>query len=261
MTGETVYARGGDNILEDGVVTGTAPLTSYSLATLITRQPAARVRYGATTVTVVVTLSTPALGDIVAIPVSNADAGSGVLVVSNGSGLSVAITIPAVQANGIPNTAIKDLKTAVPNAATRTSNVWTFTFTGNSVNLILGGGLAIFGPKRTLDPDMGWGYEYRERHASSNTANEYLTRYTVNYQTTERSVIASIRTDDLAGVLAWFQANAGGAAPGLLWPQIAGFDAYYGTWDTDFAAKNVAEGTEFYDVALTFREFSKGLPV
>jgi hypothetical protein len=61
-------------------------------------------------------------------------------------------------------------------------------------------------------------------------------------------------------VRAWFQENAAGTAPGLLWTQLTGHDAYLGIWEPTFQATNI-EGTEYYDIDLTFTELSKGKPV
>jgi hypothetical protein len=55
MADETIYARGGDNILDGITPTGTAPSTTYSLSTLALMQPAARVRFGATGISLVFT--------------------------------------------------------------------------------------------------------------------------------------------------------------------------------------------------------------
>jgi hypothetical protein len=55
----------------------------------------------------------------------------------------------------------------------------------------LGGAVAIFGPKRVLDPDIGWGFSLQEQAGQSQTINAHLVRYIVNFRTTERSIIAS----------------------------------------------------------------------
>lgn len=264
MADETLYARGGDNILDGITPTGTAPSTTYSLATLALMQPAARVRYGSTSISVVFTLGVAAQGDVLVIPVHNLDEGGGspasVLQLTNNNGLSVNVPIPADQANGLPSTIVLDLTELVPSDSTRTATVWTLTITGNSVDVTLGGAIAIFGPKRVLLPDIGWGFSLQEQAGQSQTINAHLTRYIVNLRTAERTIVAAIRTSDLAGVRAWFQENGAGAEPGLLWTQLDGHDAYLGIWDAKFQSVNVP-GTEYYDIALTFVELSKGKPV
>jgi hypothetical protein len=264
MADETIYASGGDNILDGITPTGTAPSTTYSLATLALMQPAARVRWGATGISLVFTLGSAARGDVLVIPVHNLDEGGGspasVLTLTNGAGLSVTVPVPADQANGQASTIVLDLTEAEPNPTTRTASVWTLTIAGNSANVTLGGAVAIFGPKRVLNPDLRWGFSLQEQAGRSQTINAHLVRYIVNFRTTERSIVASIRTSDLEGVRAWFQENAAGTAPGLLWTQLAGHDAYLGIWEPTFHATNI-EGTEYYDIDLTFTELSKGKPV
>ncbi len=262
MADVTIYARGGDNILDGITPTGTAPSSTYALSALALMQPAARVRWGASTVSLVFALGSSLRGDVLVIPAHNLDAGTSptVLTLTNGAGLSLSVPVPADQANGLPATIVLDLVEAEPNPTTRTSNSWTLTITSNSVNVTLGGAIAIFGPQRILDPDIRWGYTVREEAGQVITRNDYLTRYVVNLRTYERSIVASIRTTDLEGVRAWFHENAAGSAPGLLWPQLTGLDAYLGIWEPQFEAVNV-EGTEYYDIRLTFTELSKGKPI
>jgi hypothetical protein len=38
----------------------------------------------------------------------------------------------------------------------------------------LGGAVAIFGPKRVLDPDIGWGFSLQEQAGQSQTINAHL---------------------------------------------------------------------------------------
>ena len=263
--GETVIARASDNILIGGTVTcNTTPSDTYTLADVIARDPGVRVLFGVKSVRITVTLPSPARGDILAWPWTNLDVETGSpstgLTIENDSGLSESITPPTRQANGIPNTLIADLTALEPNAATRTSNVWRFRVQDNSVNLLLGGALSLFGPKRVLDPDLQWGFSVRKRHSASRVFNEYNSLYASNFQTAIRSVRWRARTQDLDGFEAWFDEMAGGTAPGLLWPQITGLDAYVGIFEDDFEAVNV-EGTDYFDVSGVFMELSKGKPV
>lgn len=259
MSVTTIYAKGSDNILDGVTPTGTAPSSTYSLATLALMQPAARVRWGTGTVSLVFTLGASALGDILVIPAHNVDAGATVLVLSNGSGLSQAITVPADQANGLPSTIAIDLKALVPLDATRTSNVWTLTFTGNTANLTLGGAIAIFGPKRTLSPNIRYEFSVAEVAGRLQTVNDHLTRYIVNMRTAEVQVQAKTRTNSLSTVRDWFLANAAGTSPGLLW--VSTLPAYFGIWSNTFDATNVIGKTDEYDVSITFIELSKGKPI
>lgn len=272
MADITIYAPASDNILSGVVPTSTvAPTTSYSLATLALLNPATRVRWAVDTLTLTWTLSGPALGDVLIIPVTNLDPGLGspaTVTVTNGSGLSVAIDVPTLPANRIPQTIAVDLALADTNAAHRTSNVWHLVIVSNSVPVVLGGAVAIYGPKRTLNPDLAFGFTPRKVHALIDTKNEYLTRYRQDYETVERGVDASVRVvgqTQYSMVEDFYDGCHGRGLPGLLWVQgVPGLGAFLGTWQSQFTARHVQDtmGADIiFDVQLSFDELSKGKPI
>jgi hypothetical protein len=256
-----VYQRATDNILAGITPTATvAPSTSYSLSTLASMNPAARVKWSVTTVTITFTI-TSAQGDIFVLPMHNLDPGSSVLTLTNGAGFSHALTIPAVQANGFPPTLVVDL-TAL--SGTRTSTTWNLVIAGNSVNVQLGGCVAIYGPKRTfLDAVIG-GYfapEFHERETAyiSEVVNEYGTAYVHDYEAVTRQIEILIRADSPTGlglIRDWFRANHGRATGSLFWPDTSVVDAYVGRWQTTF---DVQHTTAYYKpIPIVFDELSKG---
>lgn len=262
MSTTVLVGHADDDLLHEGAVTSTvAPLATYSLATLLLRNPAARVRFGVGTVTVTWTLDAPARGDIFVLPVSNLDAGTGVATLTNGAGLSVGLTVPAMQKSGIPRTLAVDLVLAQPTALTRTSDVWNLVVSGNSVPLTLGGAAFLFSEKRTLEA-LQWGIGYRKRHHAKQETNEYGGRYRTNLRTNTRELdcTASAEPAEVMALEDFYDANAGLVDPGLLWVQRTELDAYIGTWQEVFEARQ-RDGVLLYDVAMRFSELSKGKPV
>lgn len=261
MSTTVVLQRASDDVFNAATMSGTAPSASYSLSTLTRRDPATRVRFGSGTVTVTFTLAAPARGDIFVLPCSNLDSGSTVAALTNGAGLNEAITIPALQQQGIPRTAILDLTVAEPNATTRTSNVWNLVITGNSVNVTLGGAVFLFTPKRTVDA-VQWGLSYEKGHQADEHRNVYASRDRFDFRTTERvlSWQASVEPSELTDLEDCYDANHGIVYPGLLWVQRDELDAYIGTFGPKFRARQ-RDGYFLYDVACDFLELSKGKPV
>jgi hypothetical protein len=205
-----------------------------------------------------------AQGDVLVIPVHNLDEGGGspasVLTLTNNNGLSVNVPIPADQANGLPSTIVLDLTEAEPNDATRTATVWTLTIVGNSVNVTLGGAVAIFGPKRVLDPDIGWGFSLQEQAGQSQTINAHLValhRQSAHVRAFDRRLDPDLGPRGRAAVVPGERRRD---RTRLLWTQLTGHDAYLGIWEAKFQATNIP-GTEYYDISLTFTELSKGKPV
>ncbi len=256
-----IVARATDDILQGSTVSGTAPLASYDLNTLLTRNPAARVRFVGGTLTITFTLPAPAQGDVLVIPVSNLDTGDTVLHLTNDVGLDVAIYIPAARKNGIPRTVAVDLTALEPTTLTRTSDSWSLEITANSVPVTLGGAVAIFGPKRTLEA-MQWGLSLSKQQFADVVVNDYGVTYRTNRATMGRSFdcVASAEPDELADLEDWYDDCAGVVDPGLLWIQRDELEPVYGTWQEAFKAQQ-AQGSFLYDVTLQFSELSKGKPV
>lgn len=248
-----------------GVVTGTAPLTSYSLSTYLLGQPAARVRYGATSATITITLANPFQGDVFALPISNASA----IQLTNGAGLNVAIPVPTMTRSRVPKTAIADLTLLQANPTTRTSTVWHAALSGPA-NLIVGGAILLYGPvHRLIDPFLAPSavsirrtpVNRQKTSAVTESQNEYLTRYLQAHGTFETIVTLNHYERSPASVADfedWFDASLGGGLPSLLWDDPSVVDAYYGTWNPMFEVRKL---DLLQEVTIEFHEFSKGKPV
>lgn len=258
-----IYQRYDDWILAGSTVSGTAPLNAtYSLATLLELRPDKRLRFATNSPTVTFTLPTSRRADFFALPMSNTDAGSSVLTLTNGAGLSQVITVPALQPNNLPPTAIIDLRIGTPTNATRTSNVWNMVWTSNSVNVTLGGLPWLSGPVRAFDRSFLWNPKESETHAEDEKVNEYGTRNITDLLSSVRqfSCVFGIATDtDRAALRAWYQACHGRALPSLFWPDPSINDAYVGTWQKTYGADLTF--LNLNNVPLVFDELSKGIPL
>ncbi len=259
-----IFQGNDQNILSGATITADAiPSLTYDLATLGFLRPDWRVKFSTGTVTITFTLSAPALGDILCLPMSNLVDGH--VTLTNGAALSVSIPVPGTLRNGLPKTIVVDLSLLDTNATHRTSNVWHLVISGNPVNVTLGGAVAIYGPKTALgDRDFQWGYTIRKRGAYSETYNEYRTRFGLNMQTMERSIdLSTLATDADADALEdWVDGCNGRGAPGLLWltPEVE--DAFFGVWqDTFERVRGSAQVTDTELIKLRFDELSKGLPL
>lgn len=266
MAQQTIIARQSDNIFRDAVITcDKTPMATYDLAVLglnTSITPATRVRFTDPDPVITFTLPEARQGDILAITVSNADVGLSppALTITNGNGLSQDVPIPTMPGNRIPRTAILDLSILTPTDATRLDDVWALHFS-NSVDVELGGGVYLY-TKRELTPeDLQWSFRYSKQHARSDTPNEYLMRYILDYETQVRGFDAVIRCplSQRDEIEEWFDSVCVG--PGLLWPFPDVNDAYVGTWGDRFDAQQIGEFTDYYDVTIPFTELSKGKPV
>lgn len=248
-----------------GVFSGTAPLTSYDLATYAQGQPAARVRYGATSATITITLGSPFQGDVFALPISNASA----IQLTNGSGLNVAIPVPAMTRSRVTKTAVADLTLLQPNPTTRTATVWNVILTG-AANLTVGGAVLLYGPiHRLLEPFLAPSsagsrkvpINRQKTSFVTETQNEYGTRYLQAHGTYAQVITLNHyeRTDaSVADFEDWFQGSMGGGLPSLLWNDPSVNDAYYGTWNPLFEVRVLEL---LHEVTVEFHEFSKGRAV
>jgi hypothetical protein len=106
-----IYQSTASNLFAGIAPTSTvAPSSTYSLATFTYLRPDWRVKFGAGTLTLTWSgVSATIQGDVFTIPISNLDAGAAVATLTNSSGLSQAITIPATPADGVPLTTVVDL--------------------------------------------------------------------------------------------------------------------------------------------------------
>lgn len=255
-----IYQTYADYILAGGTWSGTAPSTTYALSDFAFLRPDWRVKFGATSVTITITLGSSKRADIFALPMHNLS--GAVLTLTNGSGLSQAITLATLSEDSIPLTTVVDLTAGTPVAATRTSNVWNLVITGNAVNVNLGAAIWLSGNSRSLNRNFNWGFTESEHHGlAAEHVNEYLTSArlgtfsktrTLNCQTLARAAgVTELRS--------WYRANCGRAHPSLLWPDPSVNDAYLGIWQDVF---NVTRRfTNANDVSLTFDELSKGIPL
>lgn len=259
-----IFQGADQNILDGGTITAdVTPSPTYTVATLGYLRPDWRLKFGTGTVTITWTLTAPALGDILCIPMFNVvDTHVGL---TNGSGLSVSIAVPGTLRNGVPKTIVVDLSILDTNAAHRTSDVWHLVISDNPDDVTLGCAIAIYGPKTSLgDRDFQWAYTIRKRGAYTEIYNEYRSRFGQNMLTMERSIdLSTLATDaDAEALEGWFDGCNGRGAPGLLWltPEVE--DAFFGIWqDTFERVRGSAQVEDTELIKLRFDELSKGLPL
>ncbi len=247
-----VYARSSDNVLAGAVITSStfAPVTGYDLTTLALMRPELRVVFDGETGSVTWTIGSPgSVGHILCIPMHNFTPGGspGVLTVTNDNGLNVDIPIPEQQADGYPPTLVADLTTLAADAELVFGEL-TLNVSGNASNLVLGGAVALYGPKRTFADlsansegsfvgTLKESYESREDEAT----NEYGSRYVQEYDWTDRQLEWNVTGPNSGVVLArdWYLANRGHARPSLLWPYpdeltLGILSPMFGTWQKRF---------------------------
>lgn len=265
MSTRSIFQSEAQNILTDATITSSvAPLTSggYALSLLNALRPDWNVKWSVATVTITWTLASPARGDIFVLPKSNLTTGHATL--TNGAGLSQALTIPALQANGLSKTTAVDLTIGTPNPTTRTSDAWHLVISSNPVNVTLGCALALYNP-RTLFIAGGFlmGVTYTKKAGTQSTSNWNLSRYKLSSRAIERGLILSVLSSDAdaAQLENFFDGCAGDAYPGTLWlnPDTDP-DAYFGYWPEGGFSRTRKE-PDVNDVKLTFMELSKGIPL
>lgn len=268
----SLFQRYDDNILIGcSVSSDPDPMATYSIDTLLTHRPADRVRFGSP--------GSPAdyrirfsLGggspspaqraDLLVIPCANID---GTLTLESDTGMSVAITLPSAMPSGIPRTIAADLSLLETDATKRTSNAFDLVVNGNSADLILGGAVLLYGPKRTFDErDWRFGFTRSMRGRVIAHENDYGTDLVLARRTRTRSItVSTLCTDAEALDLEnWADANFGSGLPGLLWPIPDQYEAYFGRLEDVHTQKVKVEGApDAVDITLTFAEISKGKPV
>lgn len=256
-----IFQAADENILREATWSGTAPSTGSSLTTFETLEPSARVAYGSGTATVTATI-TPARGDVLVIPVTNADG----LTVTNGAGLNVSVPVPEMTRSRIPKTIVCDLSALQSNPTTRTSSTWNFAFSSGSGNLTIGGAIALFAPRHELlDGDFQWGGRDSRQAFGVNQENSYGLRYLFPYETIRRSVaVSKLATQtDLDALKDWFTGSGGAYGVSLLWPDPDVNDAYLGTLQDQLEVTRLAPTADgpVFSVAFEFEELTKGRPV
>lgn len=264
MSTISVYQRAGDNILYGGTWGGTAPSSGYAVSTLGFLNPAERVRYGSATVTPTCTIGGALQGDILCIPMHNLTPGSSaVLTLTNNNGFSHAIPVPALLSNGFPPTLVVDL-TGFASAGTRTATVWSFVIASNAANVVLGGAIAIYGPKRTFSETVtgsfSWQYTEKETGNMIETPNEYMTPYVQDYGTVSREIDILIvaNSTGITSFRNWFRSNHGRVFPSLFWPDTSVVDGYFGRWQKTLTISPMQTMSALRSMQVSYEEWPKG---
>ena len=260
VTNPALYGSYADDILAGVTPTGTAPSTTYSLATFQYGNPVNRIRWGTTTVTITWTLGSSKTGGVLIIPMHNFTPGSTTVVtLTNGAGLSKTCTIPALEANGLPPTLAVDFSLS----GSLSSNVWNLVIVSNSANVIMGGAVSIY-PKKafssvTSTGSVTWQATEEETGFYKETINEYGTPFVQDYATAGKTVTYTAVTDAAGAILVkeWFRGNHGRARCGFFWadPSVT-TEAYFGRWQNKISVTRVVPKKRA--ITITLDEWPKG---
>ena len=264
-----ILGRYSDNIVNGSTVSGTTPVSGYSLSTVLINLPSARVRFTSTSITVTFTLTSSQEGAVFILPMHNiTPSTTGVATLTNSAGLSYALTTGALMKNGLPAPIVADFSAS----ANRTSGVWNLVVAGNAANVQLGGAIGIYGPKRTFSGlqsgDLNWQYTEDEETGVDIAENEYLTEYVQDYETSRRIVeFSGLGTvAQVQAFVDWFQANHGKALPSLFWPDPPytghtgdSVRAYFGRWISGYQLSTITGLKR--KASIKFRELSRGKPI
>ncbi len=278
----SIFQRYTDDLLIGATVTASpTPMATYSADTLLTHRPADRVRWDAVSPNIYeiqfdlgINAGSP-LGspsgdqqaDILVIPCWNVDGGTSPSVVrlTSSTGMDVEIAVPAMLPSGIPRTTAADLTVLETDTAKRTASQFTLIIEGNSVPLIMGGCVLLYGPKRTFtDRDWLTGFQRAQTGFKVAHQNEYGTDLVFPLRTRQRSyTVSTICTAQEAEDLElWADANFDAGLPGLIWPIPDVYEAYFGRLaDVNTQTIRVGGNDDANEFALTFTEISKGKPV
>lgn len=251
-------------ILYDAVYSGTAPSSTYALSTFAENRPDRRVKWGATTVTITATLAGGSRkADLFALPISNIDAGATKLSLTNGAGLNVPITVPAVPTGPygrLPLTTVTDLR-GLASAGTRTSNVWNVIITANSVNLTMGAAIWL-GTCVDFTANFRPGLVQGSRFFNGGDTNFFGTTNRVRSRARQRFAEFSIPTLNAQrdAVMDWVDSGEGSGLPSILWTDPSVNDALYGSFADEVSNALVVPNYSPID-GLRFTEWSKGIPL
>lgn len=268
----SIYARASDNILLNAAVSvsGFAVLATYDIDTLLTMDSAKRVRLDGDTGEIIFDLGSPGVaGALLCIPVHNFTAGSpSPLTLTNDNGFSASIPIPEPMVDGNCQPILVDLATL--DSGSLIGGTWTLVVTSNGANLVLGGAVGIYAPKRSfLDlsansdgaPVGAFSESYQPRNIS--TPNEYGSRYVQEYGSVARSLSWNLIGPNSGIVLArdWFLANRGSARPSPLWPypdepDLGLYGPIYGTWQDQLRIEALTKDVS--SLTAVFDEWPKG---
>jgi hypothetical protein len=272
----SIHQRYGDDILIGATATSSpAPMATYDDATLLTHRPGDRVRWPSGTVSIQFDLGagspvgSPAgdmQADVLVIPCWNVDGGGSpsIVTLTSSTGMNVEIPVPAMLPSGIPRTTAADLTVLEPDDAKRTASQFTLTVTGNSVDLIMGGAVMLYGPKRAFTTyDWHVGFTKNQRGYVIRHDNEYGTDLVSPLRTkTRQYVLTTICTEaEALDLELWADANYGSGLPGTIWPIPDVYEAFFGRLEDVNAQTIRLGGSDAVEVSLTFTEISKGKPV
>jgi hypothetical protein len=215
----TLYQSYADYILANATWSANVtPMATYDVTTLGYLRPDWRIKWATGTVTITATLSGALQGDIVAVPMSNLDAGSLTVTNNGGSGgVNQVIAIPAKSVGGWQPTAWFDL-TQTWSVSQRTASVWNFVVTGNSVNLTIGAALWISGPKTTFDH----GFTVNTAHDvptyyGLHQTNEYGVDFVLDLGAKKRMMTGTFDAKESmsTAIMGWVDGCRGNNRPGL----------------------------------------------
>ena len=262
MSTTVILGRATDDVLRGATLTSdTDPMETYDLATLQSGDPGSRVRFDEGTLILTWTLAAVTRLGVFVLPVSNCDPGTTVATLTSPDGLYLPLTVPERQANGIPRTLAVDLSALAIDTATVRLEI-----DGNSADVILGGGIFLFCPTRTIAA-VQWGLDYEKAKQTNELRNEFGTRYRIHFRTTERLLRfpVSLEPSEMPDVEDWYDADGYDpddetAPPSLLWVQRDELDPYVGTIMGSLKLRQ-PKGVLLYEGEILFAELSKGLPV
>jgi hypothetical protein len=248
-------------ILYDAVWSGTAPMSTYSLATFTYLRPDWRVRYSVTTATITATLGASRLADLVVVPMSNL--GPSVLSLTNGSGLNVPVPVPAVPTGPygrLPLTAVLDLR-PLASAGTRTASVWNWVITSNSVNITMGAALWL-GSAVNFTANFRPYAVFSEHYYNIPATNEYGSVYRERSRAKTRSMDFGVPARDAQRdqLMEWAGSGEGAGLPSVFWPNPSVNDAFLGTLPDDVSNTWIVSNFSPVD-GIRFTELSKGIPL
>jgi hypothetical protein len=267
----SIHQRFSDNILIGASVVATpTPLTTYSASTLLTYRPADRVRWGSPgspnqyRLRFHLSGGSPApkqQADVLVIPCSNI---SGSLHLTSDDGMNVSITIPTMLPSGIPRTIAADLTTLDTNASHRTSNAFDLVINGMTTDLIMGGAVLLYGPKRTFtNRDWQYGFQQAQTGYAVRHQNDYGTDLTFPLRTRTRQLTlkTTCSVADALDLELWADTNYGDGLPGFVWPKPGTYEGMFGRLQPTQSQTIRINTTTYVQVGLTFNEISKGKPV
>ncbi len=276
----SIHQRYGDDILIGATVTATpTPMATYDESTLLTHRPADRVRWEGSPTDVSIQfdlgdnpgspIGSPSgdrQADVLVIPCWNVDGGTSPSLVrlTSSTGMDVEIAVPVMLPSGIPRTTAADLTVLEPDDAKRTASQFTLIIAGNSVPLIMGGAVMLYGPKREFTTyDWHVGFTQSQSGYAIAHRNDYGTDLVAPLRTkTRQYALTTLCTEaEALDLELWADANNGGGLPGTIWPIPDVYEAFFGRLAGVNSQRIRVGGSDAIEVSVTFSEISKGKPV